>query len=135
MRSSESRIITTHAGSLPRPRELVDLQVRRHRGDPVDAAALQDAVVRATQQAVAHQLAAGVDVGNDGEQARESFFTYVKYRMSGFGGESRRPRAQDVERYPSFLSLYETHARKSLHTSPPRAIGDVRYLDRHALAQ
>ena len=53
--------------------------------------------------------------------------------MSGFGGESQRPPAQDVASYPTFRELFQTHARKSLHTAPPRALGEVRYVDRGAL--
>ena len=49
MRSSESRILTTHAGSLPRPRELVELQLRAARGEAVDAAALAHARLRGNE--------------------------------------------------------------------------------------
>ena len=75
MQRSESRILTTHAGSLPRPRALVDRFVRASRGEAIDAAAQDRDVRAATERAVAQQLACGVDVGNDGEQSRESFFT------------------------------------------------------------
>jgi 5-methyltetrahydropteroyltriglutamate--homocysteine methyltransferase len=129
MQRSESRILTTHTGSLPRPKPLVALQLRRSRGETVDRDALAEEVARATRRAVARQIECGIDIGNDGEQPRESFFTYVRYRMSGFGGEGRRPPAQDVAAYPSFRELFQTHAAKSLHTAPPRAIGEVRYLD------
>jgi len=53
--------------------------------------------------------------------------------MTGFGGEGRRPPSKDVASYPSFVELFQTHARKSLHTSPPRAVGEVRYVNRDAL--
>ena len=133
MKHSESRILTTHTGSLPRPKALVDLQLRMSRGESVDAASLSEAIGQATRRAVDRQLECGIDVGNDGEQPRESFFTYVRYRMSGFGGEGRRPPAQDVASYPTFRELFQTHARKSLHTAPPRAIGEVRYVNRDPL--
>jgi len=133
MQRSDSRILITHTGSLPRPRPLVDLQLRINRGEAVDAGALAQAVAQATQRAVERQLDCGIDVGNDGEQPRESFFTYVRYRMSGFGGEGRRPPAKDVASYPTFVELFQTHARKSLHTAPPRAIGEVRYINRELL--
>jgi len=133
MQRSESRILTTHTGSLPRPKALVDLQLRVNRGEGVDQALLADTVDQATRRAVQRQLECGIDVGNDGEQPRESFFTYVRYRMSGFGGEGQRPPAQDVASYPTFRELFQTHARKSLHTAPPRALGEVRYVDRGAL--
>ncbi|MGA8050231.1 MAG: hypothetical protein WCA09_08635, partial [Burkholderiales bacterium] len=83
MRSSESRILTTHVGSLPRPRDLVELQLRASRGEHVDREALSQAAARATRRAIVRQLECGIDVGNDGEQPRESFFTYVRDRMSG----------------------------------------------------
>src|SRR5215471_16513057 len=133
MKQSESRILITHTGSLPRPRPLVDLQLRMSRGESVAPGLLRAEVERATRRAVDRQLECGIDVGNDGEQPRESFFTYVRYRMSGFGGEGARPPAKDVASYPTFRELYQTHARKSLHTAPPRAVGEVRYIDRSAL--
>jgi 5-methyltetrahydropteroyltriglutamate--homocysteine methyltransferase len=133
MQRSESRILTTHTGSLPRPKALVALQLRRSRGETVDPTELAAQVASATRRAVARQIECGIDIGNDGEQPRESFFTYVRYRMSGFGGEGRRPPAQDVAAYASFRELFQTHAAKSLHTAPPRAIGEVRYLDRAPL--
>ena len=130
MQRSESGILTTHAGSLPRPRALVDLQLRRSRGEPVDAAMLAQAVDQATRTAVARQLECGIDIGNDGEQPRESFVTYLRYRMSGFGGEGRRPPVQDLASYPGFRELVQAQARVSLLTAPPRAVGEVRYTDR-----
>ena len=133
LKRSESRILTTHAGSLPRPRALVELQLRASRGEPVDRAALSRAAAEATRQAVANQLACGIDVGNDGEQPRESFVTYVRYRMSGFSGEGRRPAAKDAVAYPSFRALMQAQGRVSLLTAPPQATGEVRYVDRGPL--
>jgi 5-methyltetrahydropteroyltriglutamate--homocysteine methyltransferase len=100
LRGSEARILTTHAGSLPRPAPLVQLQLERSGGRQVEAAKLGQAVADATRRAVAQQLEAGIDVGNDGEQPRESFFTYVRYRMSGFSGESQRPPVRDLAQFP-----------------------------------
>jgi 5-methyltetrahydropteroyltriglutamate--homocysteine methyltransferase len=133
LKRSESRILTTHAGSLPRPRALVELQLRASRGEPVDRAALSRAAAEATRQAVANQLACGIDVGNDGEQPRESFVTYVRYRMSGFSGEGRRPAVKDAVAYPSFRALMQAQGRVSLLTAPPQATGEVRYVDRGPL--
>jgi 5-methyltetrahydropteroyltriglutamate--homocysteine methyltransferase len=133
MLRSESRILTTHTGSLPRPAQLVDMQLRTSRGEAVDPAALAAAVQGATRRSIAHQLECGIDVGNDGEQPRESFFTYVRYRMSGFGGESQRPAVQDVVAFPTFAELFQPRAQKSLLTSPPRAIGAVHYTNRTPL--
>ena len=103
--TSESRILTTHAGSLPRPRALAELHGRRSRGEAVDPEALRLAVEEATAASIAAQLEAGIDVGNDGEQARESFFTYVQHRMTGFGDTSRRPFMRDLLDHPDFIEL------------------------------
>ena len=62
----------------------MELHGRRSRGEPVDAATFAGAVEASTRHVIGRQLAAGIDVGNDGEQARESFITYVRERLSGF---------------------------------------------------
>jgi 5-methyltetrahydropteroyltriglutamate--homocysteine methyltransferase len=132
MRRSESRILTTHAGSLPRPRTLVELFAKKSRREPVDEPALIDAIEAATRDVIARQLEVGIDVGNDGEQPRESFFTYVQHRMSGFSGESQRPAMRDLVRYPTFLQLkLRDMARTMVNLlTAPRAEAPVVYVDR-----
>ena len=130
MNGSKSGILTTHAGSLPRPADLVDLQLRISRGERVDAAVLADKVEQATRRVVARQLELGIDVGNDGEQPRESFVTYVRYRMSGFSGESARPPVRDLAKFPGVRPLVQPQARTNLVAAPPRATGRVAYVDR-----
>jgi 5-methyltetrahydropteroyltriglutamate--homocysteine methyltransferase len=131
MKASDTRILTTHAGSLPRPAALTALLARRSRGEAVDAGELARACEAATQRAVAQQLACGIDVGNDGEQPRESFFTHVRERMSGFGGQSQRPIMRDIVHFPTFLSqkLPEFQRESVSLMSAPRAEGEVRYVD------
>ena len=135
MQRSETRILTTHAGSLPRPKELVAMQVRLSRKEPVDAAALDNLVEQSTRRVIAAQLAAGIDVGNNGEQARESFFTYVQHRLSGFGGQSNRPMMKDIIHYASFLELKLPEFSRDMVSlmNAPMAVGEVRYVDRSAL--
>ncbi len=134
MRRSDGRILTTHAGSLPRPAPLTEAFVKQSRGEPVDAGELARLVEASTRQAVEHQRAAGIDVTNDGEQSRESFFTYVRHRLSGFGGESDRPVMRDLLRYPSFVEqkLPEFSRPMVNLMRAPSAIGPVRYLDPEA---
>jgi 5-methyltetrahydropteroyltriglutamate--homocysteine methyltransferase len=134
MRTSTDRFLTTHAGSLPRSDELVLLQVALSRGEDVDPTALQTAIADSTGRVIAQQAAAGIDIGNNGEQARESFFTYVQHRMSGFGGTSRRPPFQDMIRYPSWLRLKLPDYQSGVNlASAPQAIGAVRYVNRAPL--
>jgi 5-methyltetrahydropteroyltriglutamate--homocysteine methyltransferase len=131
MLTTGDRILTTHAGSLPRPARLAELHGRRSRGESVDPTELRDAVAEATAGVVTAQLEAGIDVGNDGEQARESFFTYVQHRMSGFGGTSTRPFMRDLLEHPDFVELaMPRFARMKVNLmAAPAAIGNVAYRD------
>ena len=125
------RIPTTHAGSLPRPKALAELHGRRSRGEPVDADELRSAIEQATADVIARQVEAGIDIGNDGEQARESFFTYVRHRMTGFGGESQRAIFRDLRDHPDFLELAlprQDRVKVSLMRAPA-AIDAVAYRD------
>ena len=133
MLRSEHRILTTHAGSLPRPLALTALYARRAAGDAVDAAALNAAGKAATRDVVRRQRDAGIDVGNNGEQQREGFFLYVQHRMSGFGGSWTRKPMADARRYPGFAAWGDVtgSGRPSVSNRDgvPMAIGEVRYLD------
>lgn len=137
MQRSTSRILTTHTGSLPRPRELTRLYALRARGDAVDAAEIDRAGREAVRAVVRKQRDAGIDVGNNGEQQRDSFFLYLKARLSGLGGSWERPSRADVDRYPDFKRMWtEQHASKTQVSALgglPKAIGEVRYLDDRAI--
>ncbi|HUD58972.1 MAG TPA: cobalamin-independent methionine synthase II family protein [Acetobacteraceae bacterium] len=134
MLTSANRILTTHTGSLPRPAELTTLYVQRSRGEAIDPAALDSVGKAAVQDIVAKQIAAGVDVGNNGEQQREAFFLYVRHRMSGFGGGWARRVFADVTHYPAFSAWKAAHdaVNESISNTGgvPEAVGEVRYLDR-----
>jgi 5-methyltetrahydropteroyltriglutamate--homocysteine methyltransferase len=134
MLKSDGRILTTHTGSLPRPAALTELYVRRSRGEAIDQAALDALGKAALAEVVRKQLAAGIDVGNNGEQQREAFFLYVRRRMSGFGGGwTRRPMA-DILRYPGYAAAagIDDTGRPVISNRGrlPQAVGEVRYLDR-----
>jgi len=137
MQRSTSRILTTHTGSLPRPRELTRLYALRARGDTVDAAEIDRAGRDAVRAIVRKQHEVGIDVGNNGEQQRDSFFLYLKQRLSGLGGSWERPSRADVDRYPDFKRMWtEQHASKTQVSALgglPKAIGEVRYLDDRAI--
>ena len=137
MQRSTSRILTTHTGSLPRPRELTRLYALRARGEAVDAADIDRAGRDAVRAIVRKQHDAGIDVGNNGEQQRDSFFLYLKARLSGLGGSWERPSRADVDRYPDFKRMWiEQHASRTQVSALgglPKAIGEVRYLDDRAI--
>lgn len=136
MRRSEKRILTTHTGSLPRPAELVDLYVRRSRGETVDPQEMKIAQADAVRRVVAKQVEVGIDVGNDGEQQRDQFFSYVRDRVGGFGDTWRRRSPADIARYPLFKQQMEKRLASQEVVStldPPRNIAEVRYLGREAV--
>jgi 5-methyltetrahydropteroyltriglutamate--homocysteine methyltransferase len=137
MQRSTSRILTTHTGSLPRPRELTRLYAMRARGEAVDSTAIDRAGRDAVRAIVSKQRDAGIDIGNNGEQQRDSFFLYLKSRLSGLGGSWERPSRADVERYPDFKRMWiEQHAARTQVSALgglPKAIGEVRYLDPRAI--
>src|SRR5262245_14982882 len=67
MKRSTERILTSHAGSLPRPENLIALNKKRGAGEAVDAGAFADALSRAVTDTVRHQKEAGIDIPDDGE--------------------------------------------------------------------
>jgi 5-methyltetrahydropteroyltriglutamate--homocysteine methyltransferase len=127
--TSGSRILTTHAGSLPRPPELSELHGRRSRGESVEPDEFRRAIEEATAIVIAAQVEAGVDIGNDGEQARESFVTYVQHRMTGFGSVSHRPPFRDLAAHPDYVEMAMARYRRMKVSllAAPAAIGDVTY--------
>jgi 5-methyltetrahydropteroyltriglutamate--homocysteine methyltransferase len=137
MRRSIDRILTTHTGSLPRPENLTRLFVRRALGEIVDPDEIAAAGRDAIRAIVPKQAEAGIDVGNNGEQQRESFFLYLRERLTGLGGTWQRPSRADVERYPVFkkrwLQQTSSQSRVSPNEGLPMAVGDVRYKDPAAI--
>jgi 5-methyltetrahydropteroyltriglutamate--homocysteine methyltransferase len=132
MRRSEGRMLTTHAGSLPRPAELVDLFARRAQGEAIDPAVLARSVDAATRDIVPRQIAAGIDILNNGEQSREGFFLYVRHRLSGFAPGGTREGPRDVARYPKFQEqrkrMMESKASVS-NFDVPKVVSAIRHLD------
>lgn len=100
MRRSTERILTTHTGSLPRPDELTKVMFAKEEGVPVDTAALAARIKAAVADVVGRQVAAGLDVIDDGEYSKPSYATYVKDRLSGFGGESHPLTYRDLVDFP-----------------------------------
>jgi len=130
MQGSTDRILTTHVGSLPRPRPLADLLIRHERGEAIDEAERDRLITEAVEMVVHQQAEAGIDVGNDGEQPRVGFQTYVAQRMQGFGGESSRPPSRDQVEFPDFSALLQERRKNTAKiTNAPQAIAEVRYTD------
>ena len=93
---------TTHVGSLPRPADLSALLDAKEHGRVFDENDFAAAADRAVAEAVARQLAVGIDVVNDGEMARTGYATYVQDRLSGFSGDSPSLRFDDLSDFPDY---------------------------------
>jgi 5-methyltetrahydropteroyltriglutamate--homocysteine methyltransferase len=130
MITSRDRILTTHVGSLPRNAELTELLIRRESGETYDKAALAAEMDRSVADVVQRQVACGIDIGNDGEQQRVGFQTYVPQRMSGFGGESKRPMGRDLVEFPELIEVQRRRfPRRGRGQNAPQAVAELKYLD------
>jgi len=67
MERSTDRILTTHAGSLPRPETLIASNKARLTGESVDEAAFRIRLEDAVHDVVGRQVATALDIPNDGE--------------------------------------------------------------------
>ena len=134
MQTSHSRILTTHVGSLPRSAALADLLIDQEQGKDIDLAALNREAELAVQHVIQKQAESGVDIGNDGEQPRIGFQTYVPQRMQGFGGESKRPTPQDMKEFPDFMALMQKrNVMRAKVFNAPQAIAELAYQDLSAV--
>lgn len=131
MSGSESRFLTTHVGSLPRPAGLRDLLVRNEAGEDVDRDQLRREATDAVAGVIAKQRECGVDIISDGEQPRVSFHAYVAQRMNGFGGASERPEPKEFRDFPLYadFSRRSNFAAKAKNFDAPRAVSAVSYDD------
>lgn len=128
------RILTTHVGSLPRGESLATLLLQREAGETVHQHALDVEMERAVHYVVQQQKAAGIDIANDGEQQRVGFQTYVPQRMSGFSGESKRPRPRDFNEFPELMEDYARRfPNRGRSHSAPEARAELHYLDTSAI--
>ena len=106
MQPGAGRILTTHSGSLPRPKGFLPLVLARDAGQPVDDGQFSAEAREAVRETVQRQADAGVDVLNDGEMSKPSYATYIKDRLTGFGGEGSMDELMAsvlaVEEFPDF---------------------------------
>ena len=131
MAGGNGRILTTHAGSLPRPDELADTIWERIDGKEVDEAKLEELVDSAVEEVVAKQREAGIDVISDGEMSKTGFSTYVNDRFTGFGGRSEF-QSDDVAPFPNLaMRLFATPSMA--HLIFENCVGPVELADKQAV--
>jgi 5-methyltetrahydropteroyltriglutamate--homocysteine methyltransferase len=100
MKRSVDRVLTTHTGSLPRPADLIRMMFAREEGVPVDGPALAARIHTAVAEIVRKQTDAGITVVSDGELSKPSYATYIKDRLTGFGGTSQSLQYRDLVDFP-----------------------------------
>jgi 5-methyltetrahydropteroyltriglutamate--homocysteine methyltransferase len=108
MKRSEDRILTTHVGSITRPKALLDL-ANIYTGPPKDPVQYAGVLREAVADVVKRQAAAGVDIINDGEFGKSSWANYVLDRISGFERRPAKPSplewlGRDRERFPEVIA-------------------------------
>jgi 5-methyltetrahydropteroyltriglutamate--homocysteine methyltransferase len=140
MKLSQHRILTTHVGSLPRPRELLQPLHARDSGDAYDAGDLERRIGETISSVVRRQAEIGLDVVNDGEHARASFATYANTRIGGLERVMHPPRhvARPTRDSLAFPAVYAEmkkmfSARRELTGRPEDAVslvctGPIRYI-------
>jgi 5-methyltetrahydropteroyltriglutamate--homocysteine methyltransferase len=80
MKRSTDRILTSHVGSLARPKELLEIIDAKLRSKPYDNESYNKRVRSAVTEVVRKQVECGVDIVTDGEQGKASFNAYVVER-------------------------------------------------------
>jgi 5-methyltetrahydropteroyltriglutamate--homocysteine methyltransferase len=113
MKRSTDRILTTHCGSLPRPRDLLDLMKAKVNGEPYDQGVYDARLQKAVAEIVRKQAETGIDVPTDGEQGKPGFFAYVRERLAGFEpkpGSTSPGWAAEVAAFPEYYKQYFSQA-------------------------
>jgi 5-methyltetrahydropteroyltriglutamate--homocysteine methyltransferase len=112
MKRSTDRILTTHAGSLPRPPDILQMVRAKARGEPVDEKKLAARVKEAVTEVVRKQADVGLDVIDDGEFGKPSFVTYVRDRLGGLEAHGVRPNAwlssREAVSFPDYYKAQES---------------------------
>src|SRR5580658_5592776 len=134
MRLSTERILTTHVGSMPRPQAVVEMLMARENQTGYDPAAFDTVMRAAVDAVVGRQVQAGIDIVSDGEVSKISYATYIKERLSGFGGDRPRQVALDLQPYPEFRARMAIFAGKQAFKRQA-CVGPIALVEREAMRQ
>jgi 5-methyltetrahydropteroyltriglutamate--homocysteine methyltransferase len=138
VKRSTRRILTTHVGSLPRPKELLDA-MRNMLNGLGDETEYADRVLQAVGDSVRQQVDHGIDVVTDGEQGKIGFFRYISDRLDGFEGRPRPTTAgfgPEVADFPEYYEQYFKRAMLGGSIAPATAlvcVGPVAYRGQAAI--
>ena len=136
MKLSTDRVLTTHVGSLPRPKPLIDLILGKERGDPIDPEAFEKESAQAVADVVAKQIECGIDVVSDGEMSKPSYTMYVRHRVAGIAIDPRAAEkgrdimiGRDQLAHPDFMRRMVKFGDIPF----PGCVGELSYADRTPL--
>jgi len=122
MKHSTDRILTTHAGSLPRPDDLLEMIVSKSRGAMLDEARYAGRIRAAVADAVRKQLDTGIDIVSDGEMGKSSFLTYVTDRLDGFEIDRSPPKGSPFAQSREFKAFPEVYEELARGMRPPQGL-------------
>ena len=125
MKHSADRILTTHVGSLPRPKKVAELIFAKEREEDYDSSEFDETIAIAVKDTVARQVEVGIDIVSDGEMSKISYATYIKERISGFEGDSPRDPPKDLQEFPSFLEK-QAQSGGTPSYKRPKCTGEIR---------
>ena len=130
MQRSTDYFLTSHVGSLPREKDLMHMMWAREDGVPVDASAMAARVQQAVLDIVKKQKELGVSVVNDGEMSKPSYATYIKDRLTGFGGSDNTYVFDDLVDFPNIAKrVGEDPSRQHRHAPGCKGPISVKNMD------
>jgi len=132
MKRSTDRILTTHAGSLPRPPDLTRMMWDLLDEKPVDQDKLATRVQEAVVEVVGKQREAGIDIVSDGEMSKVGFSNYVMQRYSGFANRAQFV-ATDLGDFPDIINKLFVENEGGRHLVMPNVEGPIELRDKDAV--
>ena len=135
---STDRILTTHAGSLPRPEDVREMVFAKARGESYDQVALDRRLEAAVKEAVKQQIACGLDIVNEGELSKPNFTDYVLQRIAGCEkrpGTGRRRLDMTARDERKFAGYFASHPRSGFSGGQvlPVCVGELHYVGQSEL--
>jgi len=133
LQQNTDHIQTTHIGSLPRPRNLLDLLKAKYSGQPYDETKLNSVLTRSVADCVQKQVECGIEIVTDGEFSKPGFFTYIRERFDGFEsrpGQKLTIFQQEISAFPEYYAQYFKEAMMGgaiLPIVPVVCTGPVKY--------
>ena len=132
MSTTTQRVLTTHVGSLPRSQEVVDFIFAKENGTPYEQDAFDTCMSAAVAATVKKQIDAGIDIVSDGEMSKISYATYVKDRLTGFEGDTKRNAPADLKLFPSYLDRVANSGGTPKYKRP-QCVGEITIKDHESL--